>query len=685
MTSYDNDFNRSLAHQQRLFDYAQIANDKYEAHEDDALHGGRRKAPRRKITAHDLKDMDFAHYGKGVATLEGDGIKEDFDDALNWVHDKAEKFGKIIETGSKIAGLINPKKGYGLSGGDMHGGVRRGAELADMINPSGSPYIPGIQQPHSIVHAVGGASARARAQNYRMPSLNVVGSDLRMKGSNFSDNPHQIQAEQAKDGFIGNGMSGGDFLGDLGNIAQQVAPFLPLLGLGMSGGDFIGDLGNFAQTIAPFLPLLGLGRNGDPDNLTLNGGDFFSDLGGIAQQVAPFLPLLGLGKNVRKGSKEARRFIAIVRALKKNKGMVGRGFFDDVLGFFKKIGDTVASIAPHIETGMKIYDKVKGKGYSGGMTHEQDMNMADAMGDIFSGEGKLTITHGGRKRQSKQSRENERLAMKISELKGRGAGQYDMPELLGLEDSNLAGSAQPSLGQLASMMGLGMSGGADYGAEEEGISEPLAMAFLGGRHPSRVSKQEKKMLFMKALADAKLHQELSNQMRGRGMSGGALMQGLGLSGGDFFSDFADGFKKGFTGTLDIAKQALPFLPLLGLGESGGGLSGGGAVDYSDPSPARYSYGQMADTAGKANGGTGGSRPMQAFGRRKKAPAQHLLLKPQMKGCSLSGFGMDTERPVGGAKRSAPAGGWIAHVKAYAKQHGCSYKDALSRASATYKK
>jgi hypothetical protein len=709
MTSYDNEFNRGLARQQRLYDYAQIANDKYEAHEDDALHGGRRKAPRRKITASDLKDMDFAVYGKGVATLEGDGIKEDFDDALDWVHDKAEKFGKIIETGSKIADTLTGKKkdkdsgsrghmpmpyypqhyGYGMSGGDMHGGVRRGAELADMLNPSGSPYIPGIQQPHSIVHAVGsGASARARAQNYRMPGLNVVGSDLRMKGSNFSDNPHQIQAEQAKDGFIGNGMSGGDFFGDLGNIAQTVAPFLPLLGLGMSGGDFFGDLGNIAKSVAPFLPLLGLGRNGDPDDISLSGGDFFSDLGNIAKSVAPFLPLLGLGKNVRKGSKEARRFIALVRALKKNKGMVGKGFFDDFLSGLKSVGDVIGSVAPHVETGMKIYDKFgkSGKGMSGGMTYEQNMNMADAMGDIFSGEGKLHIVHGGRKKQGKQSRENERLAMKISELKGRGAGQYDMPELLGLEDSNLAGSAQPSLGQLASMMGLGLSGGADYGAEEEGISEPLAMAFLGGRHPSKVSKKEKKMLFLKALADAKLHQELSNQMRGRGMSGGALMKGLGLSGGDFWSDFGDGFVKGFTGTLDFAKNLIPFAPLLGLGQSGGEMEGGGRNDYDNSSPAgQFSYGQMGDTAGKANGGTGGSRPMQAFGRRKKAPAQHLLLKPQMKGCSLSGFGMDTERPVGGAKRSAPAGGWIAHVKAYAKQHGCSYKDALSRASATYKK
>jgi len=655
MTSYDNDYNRGLANQQRLYDYAQIANDKHEAHEDDALHGGRRKKGKR-ITADDLKDMDFAHYGKGVANMTGEGLKEDFDDALNWVHDKAEKFGKIIETGSKIAGLINPKKGYGLSGGDMHGGVRRGAELSDMLNPSGSPYVPGIgRAPVATAHHVTGgakASARARAQNYRMPGLNVVGSDLRMKGSNFSDNPHQIQAEQAKDGFIGNGMSGGDFFSDIGNIAQQVAPFLPLLGLGR-----------------------------DADNLTLNGGDFFSDLGNTLQSVAPFLPLLGLGKNVRKGTNEARKFIAVVHALKKNKGLVGKGFFDDVLGFFKKIGETVASIAPHVETGMKIYDKFKGKGYSGGMTHEQDMNMADAMGDIFSGEGKLHIVHGGRKRQGKQSRENERLAMKITELKGRGAGQYDMPELLGLEGSGpISDLGIPGLSQIAGLFGLGMSGGADYSTEEEGISEPLATAFLGGRHPSKVSKAEKKMLFMKALADAKLHQELANQMRGRGASGGALMRGLGLSGGDFWSDFADGFKQGFTGTLNVAKQALPFLPLLGLGESGGAMSGCGRTDYDNSSTAgAFSYGQMGDTAGKANGGVGGMRPMQGHGEH------NLKLKPQMKGCSLSGFG-DLNREVGGKRpRSAPAGGWIAHVKAYARQHGCSYKDALKRASATYKK
>lgn len=669
MTSYDNDYNRNLARRQRLYDVAQIANDKHEAHEDDALHGGRRRG-RRKITDADLKDMDFNVYGKGVASMTGDGLKEDFEDALKYVGDKAEKIGKIVDTGSKIYDLFSGKK---KDGSGMSGGQRRGAELADMLNPAGSPYVPAIKFASSVVpqapRVITGLGknprqARAIAQNYKMPGLNVVGSDLRMKGSNYSPSDHQIQAEQARDGFIGNGYSGGDFFSDFGDgfvkgftgtldFAKNLIPFAPLLGLGMSGGDFFGDLGNIANSVAPFLPLLGLGRNGDPDDVSFKGGDFFSDLGNIAKQVAPFLPLLGLGKNVRRGSKEARRFIALVRAMKKNKGLVGKGFFDDFLSGLKSVGDVVGAVAPHVETGMKIYDKfgkkgsgkltiTHGAGMSGGMTYEQNMNMADAMGDIFSGEG----MHGG------------------------GAGQYDMPELLGMEGGGpISDLGIPGLSQIAGLFGLGMSGGADYSAEEEGISEPLATAFLGGRHPRTVSKQEKKMLFLKAIADAKLHQELSRQMRGQGMSGGALIKGLGLSGGDFFSDLGN-----------IATSVAPFLPLLGLGESGGAMSGCGRTDYDNSSTAgAFSYGQMGDTAGKANGGVGGSRYISD-------PPHKLKTKSFFKGSSLSGMGMDMERPVGGKRpRSAPAGGWIAHVKAYAKQHGCSYKDALKRASATYKK
>jgi hypothetical protein len=38
-----------------------------------------------------------------------------------------------------------------------------------------------------------------------------------------------------------------------------------------------------------------------------------------------------------------------------------------------------------------------------------------------------------------------------------------------------------------------------------------------------------------------------------------------------------------------------------------------------------------------------------------------------------------ERPV------RPANPWVAHVKAYQAQHGCSYKEAMMGAKATYKK
>ena len=42
MTSYNNDYNRNLASRQRALDYANIAHDQDEAHEDDALPGGSR-------------------------------------------------------------------------------------------------------------------------------------------------------------------------------------------------------------------------------------------------------------------------------------------------------------------------------------------------------------------------------------------------------------------------------------------------------------------------------------------------------------------------------------------------------------------------------------------------------------------------------------------------------------------
>ena len=51
---------------------------------------------------------------------------------------------------------------------------------------------------------------------------------------------------------------------------------------------------------------------------------------------------------------------------------------------------------------------------------------------------------------------------------------------------------------------------------------------------------------------------------------------------------------------------------------------------------------------------------------------------------LKTVGLGKETPCKEKKPRKPSA-WIAHVKAYAKEHGCSYKEALSKAKASYKK
>jgi hypothetical protein len=48
-------------------------------------------------------------------------------------------------------------------------------------------------------------------------------------------------------------------------------------------------------------------------------------------------------------------------------------------------------------------------------------------------------------------------------------------------------------------------------------------------------------------------------------------------------------------------------------------------------------------------------------------------------------GMYNKAAYGEGATGGRAGGWIAHVKAYQAKHGCSYKDALKGASASYRR
>lgn len=309
----------------------------------------------------------------------------------------------------------------------------------------------------------------------------------------------------------------------------------------------------------------------DYDNsmdLPLHGGDFWSDfadgfmsvmkpVGQIASVVAPFLGAGESGGMYDKSKYGAGYSGGDMSVNAPYEGYVyGKGMS----------GGAVAN------DGQPPFNYPANAGMSGGaMTYEQNMNMADAMGDIFSGMGQ----RGG----------------------GQSGGSWAIARLLAPELSipyDLAtgknpltgetwGSGAPSAGELSDTDPLKMR-----------HPEVLASAFLGGRNPRSVPKKEKKRMLQKAIADLMLQKQLMN-LHGKGLSGGKmrggdfdwssllplaplllglglsggegnedmdlvepLVMGMGMSGGDFWSDL---------GT--VASQVAPFLPLLGLGQSGG--------------------------------------------------------------------------------------------------------------------
>jgi hypothetical protein len=263
---------------------------------------------------------------------------------------------------------------------------------------------------------------------------------------------------------------------------------------------------------------------------------------------------------------------------KRGKGASGAGFFDDVLGGLSKVGQVAGQVLPVAAQGLDLYNKFnKGKGMSG----------------------------GGRKR-------------------GDGAGVYGMPELLGRTTQVLEGR-----------------GGTDGFPSGFKDNKPLSMA--GGRRGGAVPLKQQ------------LVGILDDRTLGNGQSGG------GMSGGDFWSDFGDGFMSVIKPVSQVVGAIAPFLgagqsggrhklklkpemygtSMTGSGTSGGkrphlvkgsaeakaymasirrkkgkGLSGGGIMEPAvsgEVGQPRYSYGQMADTAGKSNVGSGGGRGRKGRG------------------------------------------------------------------------
>jgi hypothetical protein len=523
----------------------------------------------------------------------------------------------------------------------------------------------------------------------------------------------------------GRGLSGGDEITDAepallnpdlnstglyhGGYNEQIS------GMGQSGGSWA-----IARLLAPELSIpydLATGKNpltGDTWGSGMSGGDFLSDLGNIASTVAPFLPLLGLGEDSTSDDK--------TRAV--GGALMGCGFFDDLLSGISKVGEVASAVAPHVETGMKLYEKFgkKGKGLSGGMSVKQK-----AIG--------------------------KKLLSELKALHGRGlsggglsGGDFDWgtlasfaPLLLGLGMSG--GQSEPDMSYLEPFVsGFGLSGGSFVDDLLKGIEN--AVGKVGDFLESGVNKVSEGLDKVMPLVEkvgkvadvaGKVVGAVSGK-KGEGMSGGSLGQRYGnASDTRKLSGKQQLYKGG-----NIPNGGIPpFNKITNAGMSGGDMSvnapyvgfdtatgkdfkrpvGGNSVALmaqQQRSNVNQPYRTGVDGGGRCCFNVVGSKSGVCNGTkayrhnvktgRKSANAEKRSVKGRGQAgnsetldeieatndlvnalassnpaVNASPDGTESGR-VGGKRASK----WIEHVKAYAKQHGVSYKQALKDAKATYR-
>lgn len=570
-------------------------------------------------------------------------------------------------------------------------------------------------------------------------------------------------------------LEGGDFWSDfadgfmsvmkpIGQVAQAVAPFIPkgagysggmacrcpasgpcMCGSGLSGGDEITDAEH---------PILNpdLNSTGIYHGYGLSGGDFLSDFGNIVSQVAPFLPLLGLGKS----SSSADRTKAVGRSL------MGCGFFDDLLDGIKKVGDVAGAVAPHIKTGVDLYQgfNKKGKGMSGGAKQK-------AIGKKILAE--LKALHG-------------------AGLSGGGlsGGDFDWssllplaPLLLGLGMSG--GQAEPDMSYLEPFVsGYGMSGGSFVDDLLKGIES--AVSKVGDFLESGVNKVDEGLNKVMPLVEkvgkvadtASKVASIFSGKKGEGMSGGAMsleqnmnmadamgdiFAGMGMSGGSLGQRTGNakdtrvlsGKQQLYKGGAIANRGVPPFnrpqnagmsggdtsvnAPYIGWNEAtnspfarpvggssealvaqqqrsnvnqpyltGDGASGGRRLKLSEGRKPAYKVKQGDYCCIKSDKGTlpcNGKPLTKAFMNDFKKKSKDFSTYRQGAGQAGNSETLDeiemvdalnkaqaqanpavNSSPATGGKR--PASKWIEHAKAYAKAHGVSYKQALKDAKATYR-
>jgi hypothetical protein len=511
MTAYDTTYNRNLAQSQRLYDYANIKNDTQQY------------------------NMGPTHQGGGMSGGMNCGMGRPFSDVMS---------------------------GMGTSGG-----VRRGAELADMASPSGQFSVPsgraskegcGMSGGRKLVK--GSAEAKAYMASIRKKKGNGAGvygmpellgrttQVLEGRGgtdgfpSGFKDNKPLSMAG----GRRGCGMSGGavplkqQLVGILDDRTLGNGKLSIQHGAGMSGGDFWSDFGDgfmsvikpVSQVVGAIAPFLGAGQSGGQRHkLKLKPEMYGTSMTGSGEHCCDDDVIGGKRPRLVKGSAEAKAYMASIRK-KKGKGLSGGGIMEPAVS--GEVGQPRYSYGQMADTAGKSNVGSgggrgrKGKGMSGGaLSYQGNMAMADAMGDIFSGMG----TSGG-----------------------------------------------------VRQIGGGYSGGSAGVSSELSLSSaalPLQEAFLGGRRPQDVPRDEKLMLMKKALADYAMMKQFKkhlNARQGGGMSGGGklmITHGAGMSGGDgLANDEMDSLvDRDFTGAGmsggdfwsdlgGVAQNLLPLLPML---------------------------------------------------------------------------------------------------------------------------
>jgi hypothetical protein len=622
MSSYLTPYNIAIANKQKGYDVANIKHDAYEASQT-PLRGG-------QVKGDAMRQGDFQ--------MDGGDFWSDF----------ADGFMSVMKPVGQIAQAVAPfiPKGAGVSGGMacrcptrgpcMCGsGLSGGDEITDAEHPILNPDLNSTGLFHGYGQS-GGDFFSDLGSTFQTiaPFLPLLGLG---KSSSSADRTKAVGRSLMGCGFFDDLLDG---IKKAGDVASSLAPHIKtgvdlygqFKGKGYSGGAKEKMIGK--KLLAELKALHGAGLSGGG----LSGGDF------DWSSLLPLAPLL-LGLGMSGG--QAEPDMSFLEPFVSGYGMSGGSFVDDLLQGINsavgKVGDFMESGLNKVNEGfdkvMPVVEKIgkvaetagkvaslfsgkKGEGMSGGaLSLEQNMNMADAMGDIFSGMGMSGGSLGKRTGRAKDTRvlSGKQQLYKGGNIPNEGVPPFNRPPKAG-------------------MSGGDTSVNAPYVGWNEATNSPFARPF-GGSSEALVAQQLRSNV---------------NQpyMTGDGASGGKRKK------------LSEGRKPAYRvkqGDYCCIKSDSGVLPC-----NGKPLTKAFMNDFKKKSKDFSTYRQGAGQAGNSES----LAEIEMVDALNKAQAVN---NPAVNSSPAS---------ASGGKR--PASKWIEHAKAYAKAHGVSYKQALKDAKATYR-